>query len=131
MFLARGIILTLIIFGLQAFAQKSQTLEQLTLNGSLVQALKLNPDMVAERINVEVSKDQLTKERSEFSWGLETISRYEDRSKPQNTREFIAVGGISFPGNSARIFTDKNFTDKEPPRVTLDQPGRFLVLENS
>ncbi len=137
MFIARGIILTLTIFGLQAFAQKSQTLEQLTLNGSLVQALKLNPDMVAERINVEVSKDQLTKERSEFSWGLETISRYEDRSKPQNTREFIAVGGISFPGNSARIFTDKNFTTKEGLKkkfntgTTFELSSMFSRLENT
>ena len=39
------------------------------LSGSLVQALKLNPDMATERINVEVSKDQLTREKRRVFMG--------------------------------------------------------------
>ncbi|MEC9043851.1 MAG: hypothetical protein VYB42_11310, partial [Verrucomicrobiota bacterium] len=103
----------LLMIGLEAFAEDAKVQERLSLNGSIIQALKKNPDMLSERINVEISKNQLAKEKGDFAWGVETISRYEDRDKPQNTREFIAVGGISFPGNSARIFTDKNFIAKE------------------
>tara|TARA_B100000900_G_C20583118_1_gene718405 strand:+ start:213 stop:1751 length:1539 start_codon:yes stop_codon:yes gene_type:complete len=137
MFLFRGCITILLTFGLIANAQETNLQEQLSLNGSLVQALKLNPDMATERINVEVSKDQLTREKGEFSWGLETISRYEDRDKPQNTREFIAVGGISFPGNSARIFSDQNFTTKEGLKkrfktgTTFELSSTFSRLENT
>ena len=137
MFLIRSFIIISSIFLHNANAQKAHTLEHLTLDGSLVQALKLNPDMVAERINIEISKDQLTKERGEFSWGLETTSRYEDRIKPQNTREFIAVGGISFPGNSARLFTDKNFTTKEGLKkkfntgTIVELSSMFSRLENT
>ena len=93
--------------------------------------------MISERINVEISKDQLSKEKGEFAWGLETISRYEDRDKPQNTREFIAVGGISFPGNSARIFTDKNFIAKEGLKkkfqtgTSFELSSTFNRLENT
>ena len=137
MFLFRVCITILLTFGLIANAQETNLQEQLSLNGSLVQALKLNPDMATERINVEVSKDQLTREKGEFSWGLETISRYEDRDKPQKTREFIAVGGISFPGNSAIIFSDQNFTTKEGLKkrfktgTTFELSSTFSRLENT
>ncbi len=130
-------LLILLIFGLKAFADEAKIQERLSLNSSIRQALKKNPDMISERINVEVSKDQLSKEKGEFAWGLETISRYEDRDKPQNTREFIAVGGISFPGNSARIFTDKNFIAKEGLKkkfqtgTSFELSSTFNRLENT
>ena len=137
MYLLRGCTTIFLIFGLNSNAEETNFEEQLSLSGSLVQALKLNPDMATERINVEVSKDQLTREKGEFSWELETISRYEDRDKPQNTREFIAVGGISFPGNSARIFSDQNFTTKEGLKkkyktgTTFELSSTFSRLENT
>ncbi len=130
-------LLILLIFGLEAFADESEVQERLSLNSSIRQALNKNPDMISERINVEVSKDQLSKEKGEFAWGLETISRYEDRDKPQNTREFIAVGGFSFPGNSARIFTDKNFIAKEGLKkkfqtgTSFELSSTFNRLENT
>ena len=130
-------LLIMLMIGLKAFAEEVKVQERLSLNSSIRQALKKNPDMISERIDVEVSKNQLTKEKGEFAWGLETISRYEDRDKPQNTREFIAVGGISFPGNSARIFSDKNFIAKEGLKkkfqtgTSFELSSTFNRLENT
>ena len=130
-------LLIMLMIGLKAFAEEVKVQERLSLNSSIRQALKKNPDMISERIDVEVSKNQFTKDKGEFAWGLETISRYEDRDKPQNTREFIAVGGISFPGNSARIFSDKNFIAKEGLKkkfqtgTSFELSSTFNRLENT
>ena len=105
--------LAFLLIASNSIADESTNLEYLSLNSCIIQGLKSNPEMDLERINVEISENELLKEKGALSWELETISKWEDRDKPQNTREFIAVGGISFPGNSARIFSDKNFIAKE------------------
>ncbi len=122
-----------------AFASSlvAEPVEYLSLHSSVRRALKLNPELISERITVDINKAQVIREVSEFGWGLEALARYEDRSKPQNTREFTAVGGVQLPGNTARIFVDENFTarfglkKKYSTGTTLEFGSRFSRLSNT
>ena len=88
----------------------AQETELLSLYSAVHQALKKNPEFRGELESIKISQAQLRRELAEFGWGLEALARYEDREKPQNIREFIAVGGVQLPGNDSRIFIDENFT---------------------
>ena len=84
--------------------------ELLSLYSAVHQSLKQNPEFRGELESIKISQAQIRREIAEFGWGLEALARYEDRSKPQNIREFIAVGGVQLPGNDERIFVDENLT---------------------
>lgn len=84
--------------------------ELLSLYSAVHQALKQNPEFQGELESIKISQAQIRREIAEFGWGLEALARYEDRSKPQNLREFVAVGGVQLPGNDERIFVDENLT---------------------
>jgi len=84
--------------------------ELLSLYSAVHQALRQNPEFQGELESIKISQAQMRRELAEFGWGLEALARYEDREKPQNIREFIAVGGVQLPGNEGRIFVDENFT---------------------
>ncbi|MGC6458701.1 MAG: hypothetical protein ACON4R_10030 [Akkermansiaceae bacterium] len=71
--------------------------ELLSLYSAVHQSLKQNPEFRGELESIKISQAQIRREIAEFGWGLEALARYEDRSKPQNIREFIAVGGGSYP----------------------------------
>lgn len=75
----------------------------------LRQALRKNPELKNERENVEIRRAQVRTELLDFTWGLEALARYEDREKPQNTREFVATNEA---GNDERIFIDENLTTR-------------------
>jgi len=82
----------------------------MSIYSSVRRALRENSEFKGELESVKISNAQIRRELSEFGWGIEALARYEDRSKPQNTREFIAVGGVQLPGNESRIFDDENLT---------------------
>ena len=115
----------------------AQQTELLSLYSSAHRALKRNPDFLGEVESIKISQAQMRRELSEFGWGLEALTRYEDREKPQNTREFIAVGGVQLPGNSERIFVDNNFTarvglkKKYSTGTIVEFGSRFSQLENT
>ncbi|MDA7509121.1 hypothetical protein N8488_03925, partial [Akkermansiaceae bacterium] len=77
--------------------------EIMSIYSSVRRALRENSEFKGELESVKISNAQIRRELSEFGWGIEALARYEDRSKPQNTREFIAVGGVQLPGNESRI----------------------------
>ncbi|YCM45023.1 TolC family protein [Verrucomicrobiaceae bacterium 227] len=115
----------------------AQQTELLSLYSSAHRALRQNPDFQGEIESIKISQAQMRREMSEFGWGLEALARYEDREKPQNTREFIAVGGVQLPGNSERLFVDKNFTarvglkKKYSTGTVVEFGSRFSRLENT
>ncbi|MGJ8697968.1 MAG: TolC family protein [Verrucomicrobiaceae bacterium] len=115
----------------------AQKTELLSLYSSAHQAIRRNLDFQGEMESIKISQAQMRREMAEFGWGLEALTRYEDREKPQNTREFIAVGGVQLPGNSARIFVDENFTarvglkKKYTTGTTVEFGTRFSRLENT
>lgn len=89
---------------------KAQPTEIISLSTALRQALRQNPELKSEREGVEIRRAQVRSELLGFTWGIEALTRYEDRSKPQNTREFVASGNVSVPGSDERIFVDENLT---------------------
>ena len=115
----------------------AQETEIMSIYSSVRRALRENPEFKGELESVKISEAQIRRELSEFGWGLEALTRYEDRSKPQNTREFVAVGGVQFPGNESRIFIDKNFTArvgmkrKYTTGTVLELGSRFSRLSNT
>lgn len=118
-------------------AVSAQQTELLSLYSSAHRALKQNPEFRGELESVKISQAQMRREMSEFGWGLEALARYEDREKPQNTREFIAVGGVQLPGNTSRIFGDENFTarvglkKKYTTGTVVEFGSRFSRLSNT
>ncbi len=109
----------------------------MSIYSSVRRALRENPEFKGELESVKISDAQVRRELAEFGWGLEALARYEDRSKPQNTREFIAVGGVQLPGNDERIFVDENFTarvgvkKKYTTGTVLEVGSRFSRLSNT
>ena len=91
---------------------QGQETEIMSIYSSVRRALRENTDFKSELESVKISSAQIQRELSEFGWGIEALARYEDRSKPQNTREFIAVGGLQLPGNESRIFIDENLVNE-------------------
>ena len=89
---------------------QGQQTEIMSIYSSVRRALRENTDFKSELESVKISNAQIQRELSEFGWGIEALARYEDRSKPQNTREFIAIGGLQLPGNESRVFIDENLT---------------------
>ena len=118
-------------------AASAQQTELLSLYSSVHRALKQNPEFRGQLESIKISQAQMRLEMSEFGWGLEALARYEDREKPQNTREFVAVGGIQLPGNTSRIFSDENFTSrvglkkKYTTGTVVEFGSRFSRLSNT
>lgn len=116
---------------------QAQETELMSIYSSVRRALRENPEFKGELESVKISDAQVRRELAEFGWGLEALARYEDRSKPQNTREFIAVGGVQLPGNDERIFVDENFTarvgvkKKYTAGTVLEVGSRFSRLSNT
>jgi len=115
----------------------AQQTELMSVYSSVRRALKRNPELKGELESIKISQAQMRREMAEFGWGLEALARYEDREKPQNTREFIAVGGVQLPGNSERIFIDENFTarvglkKKYTTGTIVEFGSRFSRLSNT
>jgi len=111
--------------------------ELISLHSSVWRALRQNPELLSERESVKISKAQVRREVAEFGWGLEALARYEDRSKPQNTREYAATGGAQAPGDTERIFIDENFTSriglekKYSTGTVVELGSRYSRLSNS
>lgn len=118
-------------------ASHGEQTELMSVYSSVRRALKQNPELKGELESIKISEAQLRREMAEFDWGLEALARYEDREKPQNFREFIAVGGIQLPGNSSRIFVDENFTarfglkKKYTTGTIVEFGSRFSRLSNT
>jgi outer membrane protein TolC len=116
---------------------QGQETEIMSIYSSVRRALRENSELKGELESVRISDAQIRRELSEFGWGLEALARYEDRSKPQNTREFIAVGGVQLPGNESRIFDDENLTSrfgvkkKYGKGTVLEVGSRFSRLSNT
>ena len=116
---------------------QGQETEIMSIYSSVRRALRENSELKGELESVRISDAQIRRELSEFGWGLEALARYEDRSKPQNTREFIAVGGVQLPGNESRIFDDENLTarfgvkKKYGTGTVLEVGSRFSRLSNT
>ena len=116
---------------------KAETTELISLSTTLRNALRQNPDLKSQREGVEIRRAQVRGELLDFEWGVEALARYEDRSKPQNTREFIAVGGVSLPGDEERIFVDENLTSrigltkKYTTGTVVELGSRYSRLENT
>ena len=130
------VVISTLFFNLCHGARAQQT-ELLSLYSSAHRALKRNHDFQSEIESIKISQAQMRRELSEFGWGLEALTRYENREKPQNTREFIAVGGVQLPGNSERIFVDENLTArvglkrKYTTGTIVEFGSRFSRLENT
>ena len=111
--------------------------ELVSRHSSIWRALRQNPELQSEKESVTISRAQVRRELLGFGWGVEALTRYEDRKKPQNTREYVAVGGVQFPGNTERIFVDENFTarvglKKKYSTGTIVEIGsRFSRLSNT
>lgn len=109
----------------------------LSLYSSVNRAIQRNPEFLGEIESVKISQAQMKRELSDFDWGLEALVRYENRDKPQNTREFVAVGGVQLPGNSERIFSDENLTarvglkKKYTTGTVVEFGSRFSRLVNT
>ena len=86
-----------IFVSLSLRAESQQKTELLSLYSAVHRSLKRNPEFLGEIESIKISQAQMQRELSEFDWGLEALLRYEDREKPQNTREFVAVGGVQLP----------------------------------
>ncbi|NWK55882.1 TolC family protein [Verrucomicrobiaceae bacterium N1E253] len=89
---------------------EAEQTELVSRHASLRRALRQNPELQSEKESVAISRAQVRRELLEFDWGVEALARYEDRTKPQNTREYVAVGGVQIPGSSERLFLDENLT---------------------
>ena len=126
-----------IFVSLSLRAESQQKTELLSLYSAVHRSLKRNPEFLGEIESIKISQAQMQRELSEFDWGLEALLRYEDREKPQNTREFVAVGGVQLPGNSERIFEDQNLTGrvglkkKYQTGTIVEFGSRFSRLENT
>ncbi len=127
-------------FGLNLLSNpvvQAQETELMSIYSSVRRALRENPEFKGELESVKISNAQIRRELAEFGWGLEALARYEDRSKPQNTREFIAVGGVQLPGNEERVFVDENFTARVGVKkkyitgTVLEVGSRFSRLSNT
>ena len=55
--------LAFILISSNSIADESTNLEYLSLNSCIIQGLKSNPEMDLERINVEISENELLKEK--------------------------------------------------------------------
>ena len=116
---------------------QGQETEIMSIYSSVRRALKENTDFKSELESVKISSAQIQRELAEFGWGAEALTRYEDRSKPQNTREFVSVGGVQLPGNGSRIFIDENLTarvgvkKKYSTGTILEVGSRFSRLSNT
>jgi outer membrane protein TolC len=116
---------------------QAEETELLSLYSAVHQSLKKNPEFRGELESIKISQAQMRRELAEFGWGLEALARYEDRSKPQNIREFTAVGGIQLPGNEERIFVDENLTARVGVKrkfttgTQMEFGSRFSRLSNT
>lgn len=125
------------VFTIFSNGQADEETQLLSLYSSVNRAIQRNPEFLGEIESVKISQAQMKRELSEFDWGLEALVRYEDREKPQNTREFVAVGGVQLPGSSERIFADENLTarvglkKKYQTGTIVEFGSRFSRLENT
>ncbi len=126
-----------VIFNILSPVSGQEQSELLSLYSAVNRAIQRNPEFLGEIESVKISQAQMKREMSEFGWGLEALIRYENRDKPQNTREFVAVGGVQLPGNSERIFEDDNLTariglkKKYETGTIVEFGSRFSRLENT
>jgi len=70
-----------LLFSFHSYLEAEET-ELLSLYSAVHQALKKNPELQGDLESVRISRAQIRKEVADFGWGLEALSRYEDRSKP-------------------------------------------------
>ncbi|MFW6355069.1 MAG: TolC family protein, partial [Verrucomicrobiota bacterium] len=73
-------------------------------------ALASNPDLIVERENIQINRDQVLRELGEFGWRLEGAFDQHRSWDPLNAREFVQVGEISIPGNDARVYHEHRQT---------------------
>ena len=107
-----NLVTSVFTFFISVEAVAEEGTQLLSLYSSVNRAIQRNLEFLGEIESVKISQAQIKRELSDFDWGLEALVRYENRDKPQNTREFVAVGGVQLPGNSERIFSDENLTTR-------------------
>ena len=104
----------------------------LSLQDCLLRALRENPELKSEQLNVLIGKEELLTELAAFAWSFEASSVYEHRDKPQNAREASANNATQ----SNRLFGEDNwrsrvgFSKRFSPGTTVDIGARHSVSEN-
>lgn len=122
-------ILNLLLLAGASRAEEAVLAQSLSLESCIMQAIKRNPDLRSERLNVLISKEEVLRELADFGWKLEASTRYEDRSKPQNTRDLTSIEGdgtIVLGPN--RIFAENNFRSRMALKRRLSS-GAVFELE--
>jgi outer membrane protein len=104
--------------------------DTLSLPEVLERALEANPDLLIERENLQISRDQILRELGEFGWKVEASIDQHRSWKPLNTREFIAIGGISLPGGDARVFHEHRQTAQAALRRTFEHGTELAFRSN-
>ncbi len=103
----------------------------LSLKNCIERAIRENPDLKSEQLNVLIGKEDIRTELAAFAWNFEASSVLEHRDKPQNAREASATNS-----RSLRIFGEDNwrsrmsFTKRFSPGTTVDLGVRHSIGEN-
>ena len=74
-----------------------------SLKSCIERAIRENPDLKSEQLNVLIGKEDIRTELAAFAWNFEASSVLEHRDKPQNAREASATNS-----RSLRIFGEDN-----------------------
>ena len=94
-------------------------------------AIRENPDLKSERLNILIGEEQILAELAAFAWNLEAATVYEERDKPQNAREASATNSFR-----NRLFSEDNFrarvalTKRLTSGGTVELGSRYARLEN-
>jgi len=118
--------ITLMLLAGTSLAEEKALAQSLSLEACIMQAIKRNPDLRSERLNVLINKEEVIRELADFGWKLEASTRYEDRDKPQNTRDATSIqsdGSISLGSN--RIFSENNLRSRVALRKRLSSGAMF------
>ncbi|HJM64627.1 MAG: hypothetical protein CMN05_03620 [Roseibacillus sp.] len=103
----------------------------LTLKECIARAIRENPDLKSEQLNVLIGKEEIRTELAAFAWNFEASSVLEQRDKPQNAREASATNSASL-----RNFGEDNwrnrmaFTRRFSHGTTIDLGARHSIGEN-
>lgn len=105
----------------------------LTLQECILRAIRENPDLKTEQLNVLIGKEQILTELAAFAWSFEASSVYLNKDKPQNAREASATNNVG-PGTS--VFSEDNwrnrigFSKRLTPGTTVDFGVRHSISED-